>query len=466
MDNKATANTEERIEFNVLASARHPQPLDAYDPLAHRYAPEYVQPESWRLQIEVGTEPLPKNVAAYEWQVEQVEGAFRHEVRHEKQVARIKNISVDVPEEGAYVVRLKATLENGRELVFERKICLRDFLIVAIGDSYFCGEGNPDEPAEPSPVVGPIACNLATFTKVLVEKASFNIPMKREAKWQEKRAHRSYQSGPSLAAARLEQPALGIVITFLNYARSGATVDEGLLGPRASDDDWTDEGEIAELRQAIGDREIDALLISIGGNDIEFPDRLIDLIRDDLILVGAGGGLGDDALNRKQELAEAKKRLKELPDKLDKLAQEVAELDARQTYLMQYPTGHFETVNEQGEIVVESGCGIFDGPDMNIDGKDARVIKKSGVRLNKTLRRTAQKHGWILVEGIAEAFAGHGLCSPEPYFIAADESCRTQGDFEGTMHPNAKGHEAYGECIQKALSKFTIAPVLDMDFAQ
>lgn len=453
------ATTKERIEFNVVAESRHPQDLNAYDPLAHRYRPEYVHPRQWQLRVEMGTTPLPENLQAYTWQIEQTDGSFRHELCYEEKVNSIDDLSVEVPEQGNYVVKLTATLRNGRQLTFNREICLRDFLVVAVGDSYFCGEGNPDVPGEPSSVVGPIACNLATFTKILVEKANFPVPMKREAKWQEKQVHRSYKSGPSLAVAELQQPALGIVITFLNFARSGASIAEGLLGPRETDD-WTEIGEIEEANRTVGDRPIDALLISIGGNDIQFPDRLIDLIRDDLIFIGAGGGLGDDALNRKQELAEAKGHLEALPDKLKELAQAVETLDARQVYLMQYPTAHFETIDERGKAVVESGCGIFDGPDMDIDGKDAQIIKESGAALNRILQRMAREQGWILVDGIAESFSGHGLCAQEPYFISADESCRIQGDFEGTMHPNADGHKAYGACIRKSVNKYTIAPAL------
>lgn len=79
---------------------------------------------------------------------------------------------------------------------------------------------------------------------------------------------------------------------------------------------------------------------------------------------------------------------------------------------------------------------------MDIDGKDAQMIKESGKKLNHVLRKAAQRHGRIMVSGIADAFAGYGRCSEDPFFTSAEESCKTQGDFEGTMHPNKKGHRA------------------------
>ena len=85
---------------------------------------------------------------------------------------------------------------------------------------------------------------------------------------------------------------------------------------------WTALGQMEEARRTVGDRPIDTLLISTGGNDIDFSDRLLDLIQDDPALVGAGGPLGDDELNRKQEMREAKKRLQELPGRLDRLARD------------------------------------------------------------------------------------------------------------------------------------------------
>ncbi len=71
----------------------------------------------------------------------------------------------------------------------------------------------------------------------------------------------------------------------------------------------------------------------------------------------------------------------------------------------------------------------------------------------------------ILIDGIKEAFAGHGYCAtPDPrrpggatdrrgsYFVSAEQSCRDQGDFEGTMHPNEHGHEMYAERIVAAVA--------------
>ena len=78
-----------------------------------------------------------------------------------------------------------------------------------------------------------------------------------EHQYKEEYVPRSYQSGPSLAAADSENPTLGVVITFLNFARSGASIDEGLLEPGATDD-WTELGQIEEAKCTVGERPITA----------------------------------------------------------------------------------------------------------------------------------------------------------------------------------------------------------------
>lgn len=61
--------------------------------------------------------------------------------------------------------------------------------MVAIGDSYFCAEGNLDLSAIPNLVIGSVACNLANFTKFLVEKAHLQVPLEQDGSWQEENVH-------------------------------------------------------------------------------------------------------------------------------------------------------------------------------------------------------------------------------------------------------------------------------------
>jgi hypothetical protein len=91
-----------------------------------------------------------------------------------------------------------------------------------------------------------------------------------------------------------------------------------------------------------------------------------------------------------------------------------------------------------------------------------------GTQLNRHIHEFAAAKGWTLIDGIAERFAGHGYCAtPDPdrpgeatnrrgsYFNSAEQSCRDQGDFEGTMHPNEYGHDVYAERIATVIGADT-----------
>ena len=109
------------------------------------------------------------------------------------------------------------------------------------------------------------------------------------------------------------------------------------------------------------------------------------------------------------------------------------------------------------------GCGIFDSLiELDISAEDGRRIREAGRRLNEAIRAAADKHGWVFVDGIEAGFAGHGYCSDESFFVHAEDSCRQQGDFEGTMHPTAAGHAVYSRRLQAALARhlFPKAPLV------
>jgi hypothetical protein len=117
--------------------------------------------------------------------------------------------------------------------------------------------------------------------------------------WKDERCHRSAHSGQARAALQLENEDQKTSVTFLHLACSGATIESGLIGPynglgykRSVDDnkrpgDCDSEKEvyvkndlghsycmlkpqIQRIQELVGDREIDALLVSIGGNDVNF----------------------------------------------------------------------------------------------------------------------------------------------------------------------------------------------------
>jgi hypothetical protein len=475
---------------------------------------------------------LPANIRSYTWTVEEAGGSFSETVTRQRDMSQPWRVRITVPRPGLYEVGCSVQTTTGR-VERARRFRIRDSLMVSIGESFASGQGNPDVRAVPSDSQKQM-CRFTTlsrfrealadrfddFQEVLADKGGFlgkavalylqgheellgaiedlagevvdrvlefgrlvfggsSGPSPRPARWQEPYAYRSYQSGPARAAYLLESESDEHAdrVTFLSFARSGAEIEAGLLGPRTVDgepiDGWIgDIGEIQEVAQTVGDRRIDVLHISIGGNDVGFATTLTDIVLGDLpwAAVFTPWALvfqaGNDTGARREVIAEANKRLDRLRrEGFPALAGAVARLRPGQVFINEYPIGLFERMDAAAGVVDGGGCGIFSGPDLDLSLDDWLAIKQIGVDLNQLIHDVARRNGWTVVDGIAERFAGHGYCAtadPErpggsrnrrgTYFVSAEQSCRDQGDFEGMMHPNEYGHEVYAERIVAAVT--------------
>jgi hypothetical protein len=483
---------------------------------------------------------LPDNIESYTWTVTELgrRPPFSTTVTRQREMSQPWRVYVTVPRTGSYEVHLSVETTTGR-IPNSKAFRIRDTLMVSIGESMAAGQGNPDIRRVPSDsqalkcgltklalIRDKVADQLDEWTDDLAENGGLHGkrlavelkvaeevagwaealgdavvdgvaefgrllfggssgPKPQPARWQEPRAYRSYQSGPARAAYLLESESETHAdrVTFLSFARSGAEIGAGLLGPRTDDDEPSDGwigniGEIQELANTVGDRPIDVLHISIGGNDVGFAAALEDLVRGDVpdgvlatpwALVFQAGN-DDDA--RRDVVAKAEEGLDVLRGRYEParpgfpaLAAAVAALRPRQVFINEYPIVLFERMDAAGNPIDGGGCDIFTGPDLDLSLDDWLAIKKLGAELNELIHDVAAANGWILVDGIAAAFAGHGYCATaDPrrpggtanrrgsYFVSAEQSCRNQGDFEGTMHPNEHGHEVYAERIVAAVA--------------
>ena len=132
----------------------------------------------------------------------------------------------------------------------------------------------------------------------------------------------------------------------------------------------------------------------------------------------------------------------------------VNDLDATvgvgEVYITGYPIGLFDARTPAGQLGFKS-CEIFEGPDMDLTAADGRMIKEHGHRLNELIARKAREFQWHYVD-VEKEFEGHGYCSNEAFWHKAAESCRHQGDFNGTMHPNAEGISVWAGKFAQAIS--------------
>ncbi|RZV41059.1 MAG: hypothetical protein EX267_11805, partial [Acidimicrobiia bacterium] len=199
---------------------------------------------------------------------------FTWEVRQGSEV--VAGASSSIPEaevqlaEGSYLVSLTVSA-GGQLATATEEIIVADHLIVAIGDSYASGEGNPeantiDSSGAIDRVVG-IWADDGVGGPVAVTH---------------RRAHRSTLAATPQAALVLEGRDDQSSVTLLFTARTGAEIDEGLLGPHpgSESEDPPEVPQIEAVAAMLGceetssgprcNRTIDALTISIGGNDVGF----------------------------------------------------------------------------------------------------------------------------------------------------------------------------------------------------
>jgi hypothetical protein len=386
-----------------------------------------------------------------------------------------------VPWPGDFDVVVTIRGQSGPGITKSIRLVIQDRLVVSIGDSAASGQGNPDTPGKPAGyepdiswfdvIVSVFVPGAVTYvltrevinyawdqleqnTLTIARVLDYKLEMNPEPVWLEPNAYRSLRSGPALAARLLENLTAGEVVTFLPFARTGSTIQKGLLARRSDlEDQWIGAvGQVEEVQRAIGKKSIEVLLVQIGLNDLDATGDIKNLLESDFRLPGSPD---ERKVNRDRiESVATKKITDEMPGNLDKLKDALKVLNIRHVYLTEYPTALFDVPSGD----VGPGCELFDEvPPFEISVADARTLKRLAVKLNEQLQKEATRLGWFYISGIAEAFKGRGYCTDETrrYFVTAKESLASQGDTEGTIHPNGAGSQAIGEAIAATVRRYT-----------
>src|SRR6185295_4945128 len=93
-----------------------------------------------------------------------------------------------------------------------------------------------------------------------------------------KPCHRSSWSGPARAAIVIEKADPHSSVTFISFACTGAGLLDGLLEEQ-NQGGRKNKRQLEQIFAAAGARTIDALLVSIGGNDVNFGTLVFNAIR-------------------------------------------------------------------------------------------------------------------------------------------------------------------------------------------
>ncbi|MFL5845523.1 MAG: SGNH/GDSL hydrolase family protein [Solirubrobacteraceae bacterium] len=321
--------------------------------------------------------------------------------------------------EGDHEVRWTGKDSRGAPMDGERTIRVQDWLVLGLGDSIGSGEGNPDLPEDDDRAV---------------------------ARWQDRRCHRSAESYQARTARMLERHDEQTSVTFVHLACSGAAIASGLLGPYEGIVGGAHKPPLpAQLDEAfdlIDGREVDAVILSVGANDLRFGDVLQFCVKhrtcwtseyqDDLEL---------DAW-MKSRLAAGEPRYGAV---VAALGGHVAQ---SRVYLVQYPD---PLRAPDGDAFCDEILDVTLGA---VRADEASWTFENFLSpINALIQSTRGRFGWNVVGGAQQDFRRHGYCADRQrrWMVQLLESRRIQGDTNGTMHPNRRGHIRLSQLARKEI---------------
>lgn len=371
------------------------------------------------------------------------------------------------PGVGQFPVALTVEAADGSrhsqtQLVHVRK----DLLIASLGDSMGSGEGNPYKPPvfneELDAALRQCVLNPPKRMMKCAERAIAEHPVIEPAAWEDPLCHRSAIAGSAQAARRIETSDPTTAVTFVHLACSGAKIVDphdkwmgGLLdGYVGQDPAYQTENlldpQVAALKNLVGTREVDALMVSIGINDVGFADLVQNcilrphcyvqepqVVRGLQLLEPAGEARYDQLAA--SPVPGGPVTLKSFPE---------LTTNPSRVLINEYPD---PTHKENGGICPSMVAG-------SIDGKETKWAATVSPRLSERVAAAADKHGWTYVDGVRERILSHGECTTDHWFVQLHESFFNQGNQSGAMHPNADGHTQIKEAFLEKLEPMLASP--------
>lgn len=339
------------------------------------------------------------------------------------------------PGEGVYSVKLE--IKDGSDNLVgahTRHVTVQDWLIFAIGDSIASGEGVPE----------------------------LNVFQAGSAQWQSRRCHRSAHAGVAWAARQIELDDPRTSVTFVHLACSGAEILNGLLngynGIEPGGGEPAPPSQVEQIRQLAPTRQVDAILMSIGANDVRFGAITTFCALWSDCHTGLGGAMfaiGSQFLPG---------RYTELGAKLSGPSG-VPGLPSRRVYLTEYadPTRFDDSSICGSELFATPGAHsdelLHDMPGSPVLGvSEAEAEWASNVmvaQLNQMGAAAAGNNGWSYIGGIMLDFRFHGYCAVGTWIVPYLASVSDQGNRDGTLHPNVLGHLVYaGRIVERLKVEF------------
>jgi hypothetical protein len=316
-----------------------------------------------------------------------------------------------VRDDVAYRLSVHAKSAGGGSEVGGQRIEVRSFSIVSLGDSVASGEGNP-------PWIDKVGC------------------------------HRSQQAGPVRAAEALQRVAVHVDVKVRSLACTGAWIDgrdapdylgttrPSLLWPAVGEPDH-EAPQVEQLEQLA---KPDAILISVGANDIGFSK----VVQFCLFHKCMSASFHEQPL-----LSFVDGRLITLESSYGALAKALRGR-ARNVYVTEYFDPLRDASNHYCRIPVSPLARL---PSVGITSAEARWAEVRILDpLNRTIAAMTALNGWRFVGGIQAAFARHGYCAPQSWIVRLNVARLLRKSTRAmAFHPNRHGQDCYAQRIAEAL---------------
>lgn len=387
---------------------------------------QYANPRGFPIDLDASASRSDTRIVKYQWTFSG--GELKKPLVVKSNHPLVEKLLVP---QGTFNVELKVTDAAKVPASISQQVTVRDYLIVALGDSYGSGEGNPERPS-----TNPDRVKWADGFSAGMTRENFE-------------AHRSTASASSQAALLLEQSDPHSSVTYINLCQTGADIPHGMLGPKSGGThaSYRLPGQVSELRRIIGSRPIDALVLSIGGNDFGFTGYLAALIQKD------SSDADTTALQSKAQAA-----LATLATRYDQLAVALGQFTVKHALITPYPDptqvapGQFMSMAT--DYVPGGGYGMSAG--------SAQFASQDLLGPLNAEIQSAAAGRWEYVGGYLPDFFSHGYAAPTPWFRTEAEARTIQGSetnylgvipiSTGGFHPDGPGLADIGQSLYGALS--------------
>lgn len=407
-------------------------------------------------------------------------------------------------------------------------LTIEDYLIVQLGDSYSAGQGAPENIPEGLPddfaqfgiwgddgtvanypisnpdytdCITPIPGNPPIIDiKCMRIKAFGTIE-----NFEHELAHRSSNTWGSIAARDVEDFDARTSVTYINLAASGGRIrhiytnknrTEPPIVPHGNFFSLTSTGnpetdplfpflgrelrpQLVQMKELIGKRPVDAVLVTFGGNDVGFaPAIAAYVIRDQgdpfapiekALMYGDKEYWNDlgfeewfaDTFMGDYFPESARAGFDDLAGEYEALANHlgtIPNIDPADVYIAEYPDPL--VVNGQYSVLDHYNAEVCPHPILKsahpLSGKGVDSDEQEHARrniiipLNEQIAKSAAKYGWNLVN-TATIMYDRPVCDGSRMITLFKESKDNQGDENGTMHPNEDGYRATADALLRVL---------------